>query len=223
MRDPISDLFHFLTFRPLWYGDGPAPTRWGPLPIILFWLLAAGAVAIAAQVWRTDRSQRRPRNVYFASTRFLLGVMWFQATLWKLPPTFTGNPDGSGGLRKWTEMIADHAAYGFHRALFRDVILANFEFFAYQVWAIETAIAVSLMLGFLTRLGGLLGVVMSLNLWLGLYNAPNEWSWTYVFMALLMGMTVALRAGRVLGADALLAPKLQPKSVRLRRLRELAT
>src|SRR5919106_1204700 len=192
MRDPITDLFHFLTFRPLWYGDGPAPTRWGPLPIILFWLLAAGAVAIAAQVWRSDRSQRTPRNVYFAGTRFLVGAMWFQATLWKLPPTFTGNPDGSGGLRKWTEMIADHAAYGFHRALFRDVILPNFEFFAYQVWAIETAIAVSLMLGFFTRLGGVLGVLMSLNLWLGLYNAPHEWSWTYVFMALLMGMTVAL-------------------------------
>jgi hypothetical protein len=42
-------------------------------------------------------------------------------------------------------------------------------------------------------------------------------------MALLMGMAVALRAGRVLGADALLAPRLQPKSVRLRRLTELAT
>jgi uncharacterized membrane protein YphA (DoxX/SURF4 family) len=223
MRDPISDLFYFLTFRPLWYGGGPAPTQWGPFPIVVFWLLLAGAVAIAVPAWRRDRSQRTPRSLYIAGTRFLLGAMWFQNTLWKLPPTFTGNPDGSGGLPKWTAMIADHAAFGFHRALVRDVVLPNFEFFAYQVWAIETAIAVSLMLGFFTRLGGVLGVLMSLNLWLGLYNAPNEWGWTYFFMALLNGMTVALRAGRVLGADALLAPKLQSKSVRLRRLTELAT
>src|SRR5919198_4901182 len=137
MRDPISDLFYFLTFRPLWYRDGPIPTPWGALPIALFWLLSAGALVIAVRAWGSDPAQRTPRNVYIAGTRFLLGAMWFQNTLWKLPPTFSGNPDGSGGLRKWTAMIADHAAYGFHRAIFRDLVLPHFEFFAYQVWAIE--------------------------------------------------------------------------------------
>jgi hypothetical protein len=86
-------------------------------------------------------------------------------------------------------------------------MLPYFNAFAIQVWAGETFIAVSLMLGLFTRLGGLLGTLMALNLWLGLYNRPNEWHWTYVFLILLNGFFLFLRAGRALGIDALIAPK----------------
>ncbi len=103
--------------------------------------------------------------------------------------------------------MAKYASFGFHRALVADVMLPNFGFFAYQVWAAETFIAVSLMLGLLTRLGGWLGALMALNLWLGLYNAPHEWPWAYFFLILLMGFFAALRAGRALGLDAVLAPR----------------
>jgi len=77
------------------------------------------------------------------------------------------------------------------------------------------------MLGLFTRLGGLLGLAMSLNLWLGLYNVPNEWSWSYFFMVLLMGFVIAVRAGRALGADALIG---EPLANRLaQRIPRLAT
>ena len=227
MRDPISDVFHFLTFRPLWYGVGPITTPWGPVPILLFWVLTICAILIAARNWKAHPEQRDARTVYVAAARFLLGVMWLQATLWKLPPTFTGNPDGSGGLRKWIGLTAEGAAFGFHRAFARDVILPNFHFFAFQVWAGETAVAVMLMLGIFTRLGSLIAVLLSLNLWLGLYNVPHEWGWTYAFMALLMGFLIATRAGRALGADALVGPQLTqrllPQNPRLAQLVEWVT
>jgi uncharacterized membrane protein YphA (DoxX/SURF4 family) len=219
MRDPITDIIRFLT--------SPS-SRWGAVPLVFFWLLTIAAIWIAARSWKTQPEQRSGRVIYFGFARYLLGAMWFQQTLWKLPPTFTDNPDGSGGLRAWMEFLVQGGAFGFHRALVRDLILPNFRFFAYQVWAAETAIAVMLMLGLFTRLGGLLGLLMSLNLWLGLYNVPNEWGWSYAFMALLMGFLIAVRAGRALGADGLVGPALASRLAgqnhpRLARLVEWAT
>ena len=49
----------------------------------------------------------------------------------------------------------------------------------------EQAVAVSLILGLFTRLGAVLGALMAINLWLGLYNAPGEWPWTYMFLVVL--------------------------------------
>lgn len=208
MRDPVTDLLRFLA----------GGTRWGWWPILFFLLLSAGSAFLAVRAWRTDPEQRAAPVVYTAAARYLLGAMWFQATLWKLPPWFTGNVDGSGGLPKWTGFIAEYAAYAPQRALFRDVVLANFQFFAWQVWAAETLIGAALILGLFTRAAALMGALMAANLWLGLYNAPHEWAWTYVFMILLLGFLIVLRAGRALGADALLSRR--PPSARpwLRRL-----
>ena len=36
--------------------------------------------------------------------------MWWQQSLWKLPPTYTDNPDGSGGLRYWMDEMAKWAS-----------------------------------------------------------------------------------------------------------------
>jgi uncharacterized membrane protein YphA (DoxX/SURF4 family) len=133
--------------------------------------------------------------------------MWYEQTLWKMPPTFTDNPDGSGGLHYWMSEMVQYAAFKPHGAIVNDLILPHFKIFAFQVWAGETFIAVSLMLGLFTRLGGLLGTLMAINLWLGLYNRPNEWPWTYFFLILLNGFFLFLRAGRALGVDALIASK----------------
>src|ERR1700737_1520555 len=104
MRDPITDVLHFLAFQPLWRGNGPATTPWGPIPIVFFWVLTLSAIAIAARNWKSGR--RGAGALFVASARYLLGVMWLQQTFWKLPPTFTDNPDGSGGLRQWRGSLA---------------------------------------------------------------------------------------------------------------------
>jgi hypothetical protein len=44
---------------------------------------------------------------------------------------------------------------------------------------------------------------MAINLWLGLYNAPGEWPWTYMFLVVLQLIFVINPPGRSLGIDAL--------------------
>jgi uncharacterized membrane protein YphA (DoxX/SURF4 family) len=65
------------------------------------------------------------------------------------------------------------------------------------------AIAVSLILGLATRLGAALGALMAINLWLGLYDAPGEWPWTYMFLVVLQVIYLIDPPGRSLGVDAL--------------------
>jgi hypothetical protein len=45
---------------------------------------------------------------------------------------------------------------------------------------------------------------MGMNLGLGLYSAPGEWPWTYMFLVMIQGLFVIDPPGRVLGADTLL-------------------
>ena len=72
-----------------------------------------------------------------------------------------------------------------------------------MVYAIEVAIAVSLIVGLLTRLSSVLGALMAINLWLGLYNAAGEWPWTYMFLVVLELLFLLDPPGRSLGVDVL--------------------
>lgn len=45
---------------------------------------------------------------------------------------------------------------------------------------------------------------MAVNLWLGLYNAPGEWPWTYMFLVVIQLIYLIDPPGRSLGFDALL-------------------
>lgn len=196
MSNPFSDFLQFLQ----------RSTIQGRFPIYAFVLLLIASCVIAAVNFKRNPEQRTITNTYTWFARLFVGGMWYQQMLWKMPPTFTDNPDGSGGLRYWMGEMVTYAAFRSHGALVNDLMLPHFKFFAFQVWAGETFIAVSLMLGLFTRLGGVLGTLMAINLWLGLYNRPHEWPWTYFFLILLNGFFLFLGAGRALGIDALIAP-----------------
>src|SRR5712692_3253497 len=77
------------------------------------------------------------------------------------------------------------------------------------VWTAELLVAISLMFGLFTRLGAILATILSLQLYVGLAYAPGEWIWTYGMLVLLALALVAVPAGRRLGADQWLAPRLQ--------------
>jgi len=192
-------------------------------PIYVFWVLCVGSIGIALFNLASDPAQRTFRHLWMWLMRLFIGGLWWQQTLWKLPPTYTDNPDGvSGGLHYWIGEMVQHAAFDWQRTFVAQVVQPNFYLFAPQVYATEVVIAISLLLGLFTKVGGVLGALMSINLWLGLYRAPYEWPWAYFFLILLQITCVVYAAGRSLGLDAVLNRRepltLRPKGTLMQRL-----
>ena len=166
-----------------------------PKPV--FWFLLLGSVVVAVLAWRGDPAQRSIQHVGRWLLRVLVGTMWWQQSLWKVPPHY------DWGLIHWMEEMVQNSSIQLQSDLVRDLVLPNIAFFGPLVYAIEVAIAVSLILGVATRLGALLGALMAINLWLGLYNASGEWPWTYMFLVIIQLIYLIDPPGRSLGVDAL--------------------
>jgi hypothetical protein len=196
--NPFSDTLDFLT-----QGDWPS---------YVFWLLTIASIVIAAVNLRCDPSQRSVLHLWNWLARFFIGALWWQQSLWKIPPTYTDNPDGSGGLRYWMGEMAKWASTGLQRHFVKDVVLPHFYFFAPQVYFSEVLIAFTLILGLFSRLGAFVGTLMAINLWLGLYRSPAEWPWAYFFLIVIQIMFLVQRPGRSLGLDAILLRREQESS-----------
>jgi uncharacterized membrane protein YphA (DoxX/SURF4 family) len=180
--NPLHDVLAFLS-APAW-----------TTPV--FWLLVAASIFVALAAWRGDATQRSLRHAGIWLIRFVIGAMWWQQSLWKIPPNYDG-------LRFWMQQMAEHASIELQGRLVQDLVLPNIQIFGPLVYGVEVVIGVSLMLGLLTRIGALLGLLMALNLWLGLYSAPNEWPWTYAFIVILQLWFLIDPPGRSLGVDVL--------------------
>ena len=179
---PWQDAFVFLTS--------------GGWLLVAFWVLLVGSMAFALRAWRRLPTQRTVHGVGIWLLRVLVGTMWWQQSLWKVPPDY-------GGLMHWMQEMVDHSSILLQSRLVHDVVLPDIAVFGPLVYAVEVLIAVSLILGALTRAGAALGALMALNLWLGLYSAPGEWPWTYMFLIVIQLLFVLDPPGRSLGADAL--------------------
>lgn len=193
--NPFLDSLHFLI------GDTPDHDAlgWAKYILVLLYLaLLLGGIAIAARTWSRDPDQQTGRAATIWLFRMLVGTMWLQGSLWKLPLPV------SGGFQYWTSQLAEHSAFGAHAALIRDVFLPHIALLDPAVYVTETLLAASLMLGFAVRLSGLVAILFMLNLWVGLYRAGAEWPWNYVFIMLTHAFFVLDRAGRSLGLDALI-------------------
>ena len=201
--NPFSDTVTFL-LQPAW-------------TTAMFWLLLLGSIAIAAYVFRTVPGQRSIEHVGNWGFRLLIGCMWWQQTLWKLPPTYTDQPQepfGTTGLAYWMGLMGKHAAIPLQADFVNHIVLPHFYLFAAAVYGLEVLTAVSLILGCFVRLGGIIGALQILNLWLGLYSAPGEWPWTYFFLLLLMASFALHHYGRSLGVDAIIVARVkQPRTI----------
>jgi hypothetical protein len=191
--NPFTDVWHFLTATT---NDYLKQGNLRFLILALFWVLLLASVAIAVRNWWEDPTQRTGRHLGIWVARVLIGCLWFQGMLWKLPLPV------SDGLQYWTEQESTSAAFEFHRNFMKDVVLTHMTFFGPIVFLAELVFAGSLMLGLAVRFVGVLGLVYTLQLWLGLYDNPSEWPWTYMCLALLMFLFVVEPAGRSLGLDA---------------------
>lgn len=192
-QNPISDVVGFL-LRP-------------DTITVPFWLLMLASVAIAVYVFCTAPDQRRIGHLVNWASRFLIGCMWWQQTLWKLPPFYTDHPDqpfGQTGLAYWMGLMGKSAAIPLQADFVNNIVLPHFYLFAPIVYSLEVLTAVSLMLGVFVGFWGLIGALQILNLWLGLYNAPGEWPWTYFFLLVIQVIFAVHHYGRSLGLDALI-------------------
>ena len=195
--DPFSDVLAFLL------GNTPDHASLGALRygfVALFAALLVASALIARAAWRRDPAQRSTANVWTWLFRVLMGSMWFQGAIWKLPLPV------SGGLQYWTGQMAENAAFPFYAGLVRNLILPNMALFDPLVLVAELGLAVSFMLGVAIRPVAVLGVLYALGLWIGLYRHPAEWPWEYIFIAIVQGQFALCQAGRSLGIDALRRP-----------------
>ncbi len=192
-NNPLTDIWHFLTGTT---GDYLHQGSWRFVILALFWILLIACLAIAVQNWREDSEQRSGRHLGIWLVRVLIGCMWFQGMLWKLPLPV------SDGLQYWTEQESTSAAFEFHRTFMKDVVLPHMTIFGPIVFLAELVFAGSMLLGLAVRLVGVLALAYALQLWLGLYGNSSEWPWTYMFLAFLMFLFALEGAGRSLGLDA---------------------
>jgi uncharacterized membrane protein YphA (DoxX/SURF4 family) len=195
MPNPFSDLWEFLIGNTNDHNDLGS---WKYIFVALFLALITTSIIIAVRNWHEDRSQRTWTHLGTWFVRVLVGGMWFQGMLWKLPLPV------SSGLRYWTEQMGNRAAFAFHRQLVADYYLPYLHILDPIIFLAEFTFAVSLILGLGVRLVSTLAIIFVLHLWLGIYQPgnPAEWPWSYVFLAIVMFMFALHGAGRSLGFDA---------------------
>ena len=168
---------------------------------------AKEASATAIPVTLSERSMTG-----MALIRIFVGYLWFQQLFWKMPPTFAG-------LYRYIVRESQHTILPGYGTLLQHTFLAGcsslsspvgctaFVPLAACVWTAELLVAISLLFGLLTRFGAILATILSIQLYVGL--AYTEWIWTYGMLVLLALVLVAIPAGRRLGVDLWLAPRLQ--------------
>jgi uncharacterized membrane protein YphA (DoxX/SURF4 family) len=182
--NPILDSFQYMFTLQSW-------------TTIAFDVLLLAGIFLAILVYRRHPEQRSIDHVWTWLARTVMGAMWWQQVIWKVPPNY-------GGLRFWTSEMVKFASTDVQRAFVSHVVLAPFGFFAPLVFAVEALISVTLLLGVWSRLGSLLGAAMAINLSQGLYRSPGEWPWQYVFLIVVMVQFFLVPPGRGLGLDAFL-------------------
>jgi uncharacterized membrane protein YphA (DoxX/SURF4 family) len=197
-KNPLTDVWQFLTGTT---SDHLHLGNWRYLLLVLFWALLLAGIAVAFQNWQEDSTQRSGRHLGIWLVRVLIGCLWFQGMLWKLPLPV------SDGLQYWTEQETTSAAFAFHRTFMKEFVLPHMTIFGPIVFLAELVFAGSMILGLAVRFVGVLAVAYTLQLWLGLYANSSEWPWTYMFLAMLMFLFVIEAAGRSLGLDAWLRHK----------------
>ena len=138
--------------------------------------------------------------IIIALVRIFVGYLWFQQLFWKLPPTF-------GGLHTFVVREVTGTFIPGYGAIVQNVLLPNFGLLGTFTFIAELVIGISLMFGLFSRFGAILATIMALQLYVGLSN--TEWYWTYGTIVLLAVVLVPLPAGRRLGIDQWLAPRLQ--------------
>jgi uncharacterized membrane protein YphA (DoxX/SURF4 family) len=177
------------------------------------WLAMLGSIALIAQLLiprPRSVAKAQPSDVIFAIIRIVLATLWFTQILWKLPWANFGCPAGAlipqagtSGLCDWIGREIASPRYPLYKDFLTGIVAPNLGWMAYLIVGGEIFICISLLFGLLTRLGGLMGFMLGINLFIGLTAVPHEWDWTYLMLPLL-NLVFVVVGGRYFGLDAAL-------------------
>jgi hypothetical protein len=195
--NPFYDAWLFVTGQT----SEHAASGIGWLLTVLFISLLLASILIALRAWQQDLAQRSWNHIATWLMRVMIGCMWFQGSIWKLPLPV------SGGFRAAIMPISEFAAFDFHRWIAKYVFMSILPVLGPLVYLTELSLAVSYILGAFVRPLGIVGALFAAHLWLGLYRQPEEWPWLYVFLIFVQAFFVVTNAGKSLGLDALIAHK----------------
>jgi hypothetical protein len=95
-----------------------------------------------------------------------------------------------------------------------NVVKPNIKWFGWIVWGSEAFIFISLFFGIFSRLGGLVAIAISAQLFVGLsgISNPYEWEWAYNLILVMSILMFAFTPGRIFGVDQFLRPRLQARA-----------
>ena len=113
-------------------------------------------------------------------SRVVIGAFWLGQLTWKLPPTF-GCPHG--GFCMYVHKEIQYPLIPLYATFLAHVVAPAVYVWAWLTTVIEVVVGVSLLCGLLARLGGLISLLWSLNLLIGLSGVPHEDPPAYIMLA----------------------------------------
>lgn len=164
-----------------------------------------------AEFFREGR--RRPAPAWFIGLcRLALGLMWLYSARWKTPPSFGQGTDT--GLWYWVQQGIQYPAFPWYRSFLESVVLPNFTTFGWLAFLLELSVGLFLLAGLLTRIFSMVGLLISLNLLIGLAAHPTETPRTYILMIMFHLLFITTNAGLNWGLDQILLEKLANSALR---------
>ncbi len=147
---------------------------------------------------------------WLALLRIFAGAFWLMHGV----PKFTQSQDFMPPNGAIVQMLNDSVAHtsGPYRQFLVSTVLPNISIFAELVRLGEVVAGCLLLLGFFTRLGGLIGVVLAFNYLSakGPLTHTTAWSGLDAAAIVLSAINLVLPTGRFLGIDGLLALARRP-------------
>ncbi len=152
-------------------------------------------------------------------TRLIIGYLWLNQLGWKMPPQFgcpadfavsTSLSDRTSGLCDWVGLMTIYSRIPLQAAFVENFVVPNLAWLGWFIWLMEAFIGLSLILGLVSRLGALVGLVQAANLFIGLSAVPTEWVWSYALLFTFHLLFFCIPPGRIWGVDAWLRQRSQP-------------
>jgi thiosulfate dehydrogenase [quinone] large subunit len=152
-------------------------------------------------------------------TRLIIGYLWLNQLGWKMPPQFgcpsdfavsTSLTDRTTGLCDWVGLMTIYSRIPLQATSVENFVVPNLVWMGWLIWLMEAFIGLSLILGLISRLGALVGLVQAANLFVGLSAVPTEWVWSYALLFTFHLLFFCIPPGRIWGVDVWLRQRLQP-------------